>query len=110
LGMGKILKWTSPTTFPQLKLSICSFKIMNLIISYENVLIESKQNSSVCEGLRISNWILQSRILNNVLQHTVHTGCPVRGMKCLRSLEHCDSEFESHSRHGCLCLFCVCVR
>jgi hypothetical protein len=32
-------------------------------------------------------------------------------MNCLRSLEHWDRGFESHSRHGCLCvrLFCVCV-
>jgi hypothetical protein len=28
---------------------------------------------------------------------------------CYHSLEHCDREFESHSRHGCLRLFCVCV-
>jgi hypothetical protein len=32
-------------------------------------------------------------------------------MKCLRSLEGCGRGFESHRRHGCLCvrLFCVCV-
>jgi hypothetical protein len=32
-------------------------------------------------------------------------------MNCLRSLEHFDREFESHSRHGCLRLrlFSVCV-
>jgi hypothetical protein len=32
-------------------------------------------------------------------------------MNCLRSLENWDRGFESHSRHGCLCvrLFCVCV-
>jgi hypothetical protein len=29
-------------------------------------------------------------------------------MKCLRSLEHWYSGFESHSRHGCLRLICVC--
>jgi hypothetical protein len=27
-----------------------------------------------------------------------------------RSVEHCDHGFESHSRYGCLCLYCVCVR
>jgi hypothetical protein len=33
-------------------------------------------------------------------------------MNCLRSLGRCDRGFESHSRHGCLCvhLFCVCVQ
>jgi hypothetical protein len=32
-------------------------------------------------------------------------------MNCLRSSERWDYGFESHSRHGCLCvrLFCVCV-
>jgi hypothetical protein len=32
-------------------------------------------------------------------------------MNCLLSLEHWGRGFESHSRHGCLCvrLFCVCV-
>jgi hypothetical protein len=33
-----------------------------------------------------------------------------KGMNCLRSLESWDRGFESDSRHGCLCLFCVCVR
>jgi hypothetical protein len=28
---------------------------------------------------------------------------------CLRPLERWDRGFESHSRHGCLCLFCVCI-
>jgi hypothetical protein len=31
------------------------------------------------------------------------------GMNCLRSLERWDSGFESHSTHGSLRLFCVCV-
>jgi hypothetical protein len=36
-------------------------------------------------------------------------GRAVWGMNCLRSLERWDCGFESHSRHGCLCvrLFCV---
>jgi hypothetical protein len=34
------------------------------------------------------------------------SGRSVWGMNCLRSLEHYDRRFESHSRHGCLC---VCV-
>jgi hypothetical protein len=39
-----------------------------------------------------------------------HSGRAVWGMNCLRSLESWDRGFEYHSRHGCLCLFCVCVR
>jgi hypothetical protein len=37
-------------------------------------------------------------------------GRAVLGMNCLRSLKRRDREFESHSRHGCLCafLFCLC--
>jgi hypothetical protein len=40
-----------------------------------------------------------------------HGGRAVQGMNCLRSLERWDRGFESHSRHGCLCmrLFCVFV-
>jgi hypothetical protein len=30
-------------------------------------------------------------------------------MSCLRLLEHWELGFESHSRHGCLRSFCVCV-
>jgi hypothetical protein len=38
-------------------------------------------------------------------------GRAVSGMNCFRSLESWDRRFESHSRHGCLCvhLFCVCA-
>jgi hypothetical protein len=38
-----------------------------------------------------------------------HSGRAVQGMNCLRSLERWDRGFESHSRHGCLHLFRVCV-
>jgi hypothetical protein len=40
-----------------------------------------------------------------------HSGRAVYGMNCLCLLECWDRGFESHSRHGCLCvrLFCVCV-
>jgi hypothetical protein len=33
-----------------------------------------------------------------------------RSKACLRSLEHWDPGFESHSRHGCLCLCCSVYR
>jgi hypothetical protein len=36
-----------------------------------------------------------------------HSGRAVKGMKCLRSLENWDCGFQSHSRHGCLCVRCV---
>jgi hypothetical protein len=38
-----------------------------------------------------------------------HSSRAVWGMKCLRSLEHWDRGFESHSRHGCLSLFILCL-
>jgi hypothetical protein len=40
-----------------------------------------------------------------------HSGRAVRGTNRLRSLGRWYCEFESNSRHGCLCvrLFCVCV-
>jgi hypothetical protein len=36
-----------------------------------------------------------------------HSGPAVKGTKCLRLLKHWDRGFESHSRYGCLHLFCV---
>jgi hypothetical protein len=36
-----------------------------------------------------------------------YSGRAVLGMNCLRSLEPCG--FESHSRHGCLCAFILCL-
>jgi hypothetical protein len=40
-----------------------------------------------------------------------HSGRPVWGINCFRSLERCDREFESHSRHRCLyCVHLFCVR
>jgi hypothetical protein len=30
-------------------------------------------------------------------------------IKCLRPLEHWDHEFESHSRHGCVFVFILCL-
>jgi hypothetical protein len=37
------------------------------------------------------------------------SGRAVWGMNCLRSLKHCGRGFESHSRHGCLCAFILCL-
>jgi hypothetical protein len=42
-------------------------------------------------------------------KHADHSGHAVYGMNRLRSLEHWDLGFESHSRHGCLCTFILCV-
>jgi hypothetical protein len=39
----------------------------------------------------------------------VPSGHAVEGMNSLRSLEHWDREFESHSKHECLCAFIVCL-
>jgi hypothetical protein len=38
-----------------------------------------------------------------------HSGRAVWGMKCLRPLEHWGRGFESHSRHGCLFVFILCL-
>jgi hypothetical protein len=38
-----------------------------------------------------------------------HSGRAVWVMNCLRPLEHWDRVFESHSRHGCLCAFILCL-
>jgi hypothetical protein len=44
-------------------------------------------------------------------KHAEHSGRAVWSMNCVRWLERWDRGFESHSRHGCLCLrlICVCV-
>jgi hypothetical protein len=38
-----------------------------------------------------------------------HSGRAVYGMNRLRPLEHLDHGFESHSSHGCLCAFILCL-
>jgi hypothetical protein len=38
-----------------------------------------------------------------------HSGRAVQGMKYLRLLEHWDHVFESHSRHGYLSAFILCL-
>jgi hypothetical protein len=38
-----------------------------------------------------------------------HSDRAVWGMYSVRPLEHWDRELESHSRHGCLCAFILCI-
>jgi hypothetical protein len=38
-----------------------------------------------------------------------HSSCAVLDKNCLRPLEHWDRGFESHSRHGCLSAFILCM-
>jgi hypothetical protein len=38
-----------------------------------------------------------------------HSGGDIWGTKCLRSLQHWDRGFESHWKHGCLCVFILCL-
>jgi hypothetical protein len=38
-----------------------------------------------------------------------HSGCAGKGMNSFCSLERWDCRFESHSGHGCLCAFILCV-
>jgi hypothetical protein len=42
-------------------------------------------------------------------QLAYHSGRAVQGMNCLRSLKHWGRGFETHSRHGCLCAFILCL-
>jgi hypothetical protein len=37
-----------------------------------------------------------------------HSGRAAWDMKCFRRLKHSDRVFECQSKHGCLCLFCLC--
>jgi hypothetical protein len=60
-------------------------------------------------------WFIQEqyeyfRILSiDYLLDADHSGGAVLGMNRLCPLEHWDSRFESHSRHGCLCAFILCL-
>lgn len=38
-----------------------------------------------------------------------HSGCAVKGMTCLRPLEHWDRGFESNSRQGYVFMFILCL-
>jgi hypothetical protein len=44
----------------------------------------------------------------NIKNVSDHSGRAVWGTNCLRSLEHWDRGFQSHSRHGCMCAFILC--
>jgi hypothetical protein len=72
-------------------------------------------------GIQITAWSIDIRGIPLVMIHldfmfSIYCATitvadrVVQGMNCLRSLEHWDCGFESHSRHRCLCvrLFCVC--
>jgi hypothetical protein len=50
-------------------------------------------------------------LLSSQLPCTIHSIRAVWCMNCLRPFGRWDHGFESHSRHGCLCvrLFCVCL-
>jgi hypothetical protein len=76
--------------------------------------IHADDNRSVSNILTDKNVeILSPTRYENLMEVTIvcadHSGRAVYGMKCLRPLEHWHRGFESHSRHGCLRLFCVCV-
>jgi hypothetical protein len=50
------------------------------------------------------------RILQDLLWKSAdHGGRTVEGVNCVRPLERWDREFQSHSRHGCLCAFILCL-
>jgi hypothetical protein len=42
-------------------------------------------------------------------QQADHSGREVLGMNRLRLLEHWDRGFESHPRHGYVCIYAVCI-
>jgi hypothetical protein len=54
-----------------------------------------------------SVWVFNKQVYMCTMAD--RSGRAVWGMKFLRSLEHWDCEFESHSRHGCLCAFILCL-
>jgi hypothetical protein len=55
-------------------------------------------------------YSLPLRWITKFHTHTVdHSGRAVWSMKCLRSLEHWDRGFQSHSRHGSLFAFILCL-
>jgi hypothetical protein len=49
-------------------------------------------------------WLLFSRI-----RMTDHSSCAVRGVNCLLTLKHWGHDFDSHSKHECLCVFVLCL-
>jgi hypothetical protein len=90
-------------------------------------------NNNLPSTLYFSKWFLpfgffyQNFILSSLLSHACYEytsrppepvlfdlptsicGRTVYGMNCLLSLEHWDRGFEYHSRHGCLCMFLLCL-
>jgi hypothetical protein len=64
---------------------------------------------SVCMSLPCPiNFLMPEPVF--ISRHTAgRNGRAVKGMNCLPSLGRWDHGFESHSRHGCLCAFIVCL-
>jgi hypothetical protein len=50
-------------------------------------------------------------VMHNLFNNTVtnHSDRAISGMKRFHSLEHWGRGFESHSRHGCLSTFILCL-
>jgi hypothetical protein len=54
------------------------------------------------KGFEQGNYLISYLMANR-------SGHAVQGMNCLRSLEHRDRGLESHSRHGCMSTFILCL-
>jgi hypothetical protein len=71
--------------------------------------ISPKSNVNVNNGFKsyfLLSFPLFSCLYVSSADHSDRAG---QGMNSLRSLEHWDRGFESHSRHGCLCAFILCL-
>jgi hypothetical protein len=62
---------------------------------------------SSSQGSVSSGFVCKCTYLLNI--DTDQIGRAVKGINCLRPLEHWDRGFESHWRYGCMCAFCGCV-
>jgi hypothetical protein len=78
---------------------IMLFRILELVSSL-------KLNNPECPLLSL---ISRTVLLCTTSSKAYHNDRAVQGVNCLRSLEIWAHGFESHSRHGCLCLFSDCV-
>jgi hypothetical protein len=118
--LARISEWKRPYGRPKLRWG--DKPEIETVVSSIPTLRRNPENHNLhfyrSEGIKyqMSKWISKKHESTDLIkfvpcndQFADHSGRTVWGINCLRSLEHWDHGFESHSRYGCLRLFCVCV-
>jgi hypothetical protein len=120
-------------SFKEIYIHIFSFSLQ--LPRFFNLITDKKFRHTECVLLTVKVWTHIQKVLGSNLDRkgdytvifgdciqtvqaifglisrlgTDHSGRAVQGKMCLHPLEHWDRVFESHSRHGCLSAFILCL-